>query len=61
MISNEQLRSAFLSPAMKFYFDRKLAPLRSSEVDVRIEEMLKYLNMSIHDRGDIPFSVEIDE
>ncbi len=61
MISNEQLRRTFLSPAMKFYFDRKLAPLNSSEVDVRIEELLKYLNMAIHDRGDIPFSTDIDE
>lgn len=27
MITNEQLRATFVSPAMKFYFDRKLAPL----------------------------------
>ena len=61
MISNEQLRAAFLSPAMKFYFDRKLTPLSSDEINARIEEMLKYLNMSIHDRGEIPFSPDIDE
>ena len=61
MISNAQLRGAFLSPQMKFYFDRKLSTLSSGEVDARIEELLKYLNMAIHDSGGIPFSDEIDE
>jgi hypothetical protein len=31
MISNEQLRAAFLTPAMKHYFERKLADLSSAE------------------------------
>jgi hypothetical protein len=61
MITNQQLRQAFLTQQMKYYFDKKLAPLPSSEVDARIEEMLKYLNMSIHSDGDIPFSKDIDE
>lgn len=60
-LSNEQLRQAFLSPGMKYYFDKKLAPLPGAEVDARIEEMLKYLNLAIHSDGDIPFSREIDE
>lgn len=61
MITNEQLRGAFLSPQMKFYFGRKLPALSSNEVDARIEELLKYLNMAIHEGGDIPFTEEIDE
>ena len=61
MITNQQLRDAFLSPQMKHYFDRKLAPLSSCEVDIRIEEVLKYLNMAHHCRGDIPVSKEIDD
>lgn len=61
MITNEQLRASFLTPAMKYYFDRKLQHLSSAEVDVRIEELLKYLNMAIHSNGGIPFSTEIDE
>jgi hypothetical protein len=61
MITNEQLRTTFLSPAMKYYFDRKLAPLPSAEVDARIEELLKYLNMALHSHGGIPFSTEIDD
>jgi hypothetical protein len=61
MITNEQLRKAFLSPQMKFYFGRKLPGLSSDEVDARIEELLKYLNMAIHEAGDIPFTEEIDE
>jgi len=61
MITNPQLRDAFLSPQMKYYFDKKLAPLSSAEVDVRIEEALKYLNMAVYCNGDIPFSKEIDD
>src|SRR5215203_6069345 len=51
MITGQQLRDKFLSPAMKHYFDMKLAPLSSEEVDVRIEEALKFLNMAAHIRG----------
>lgn len=61
MITNEQLRSAFVSPAMKYYFDRKLAPLPGDEVDVRVDELLKYLNMARHSHGGIPFNDEIDD
>lgn len=61
MITNEQLRATFLSPAMKFYFDRKLTPLASDEVDVRIEELLKYLNMATFNSGGILFNDEIDD
>lgn len=61
MITNEQLRETFLSANMKYYFDRKLAPLSSDEVNVRIEELLKYLNMAAHSHGGIPFSDEIDD
>jgi hypothetical protein len=61
MITNQQLRDAFLSPQMKHYFDRKLAPLARREVDIRIEEVLKYLNMAYHCSGDIPVSKEIDD
>jgi hypothetical protein len=61
MITNQQLRDAFLSAQMKFYFDHKLAPLPSDEVYTRVEEALKYLNMAIHCNGDIAVSKEIDE
>lgn len=61
MITNEQLRTSFLTPAMKYYFDRKLDPLPSGQVDARIEELLKYLNMAVHSHGGIPFSDEIDD
>lgn len=61
MITNEELRATFLSPAMKYYFDRKMAPLSSDEVNMRIEELLKYLNMATHSHGGIPFSPDIDD
>jgi hypothetical protein len=61
MITGQQLRAELLSPAMKHYFDMKLAPLSSEEVDVRIEETLKFLNMAIHGRGGCPVTEELDE
>jgi len=61
MITNEQLRASFLTPAMKYYFDRKLAALPTCEVYARIEELLKFLNMAVHSHGGIPFSDEIDD
>jgi hypothetical protein len=61
MITGHQLRERFLGPQMRFYFERKLEPLPSEDVLVRIEELLKYLNMAVHCNGDIPVSKEIDE
>jgi hypothetical protein len=61
MITGHQLREEFLGPQMRFYFERKLKPLPSEDVLVRIEELLKYLNMAVHCNGDIPVSKEIDE
>jgi hypothetical protein len=61
MISNEQLRASFVTPAMAYYFERKLAPLPKAEVEVRIEELLKYLNLAAYSHGGIPFNEEIDD
>jgi hypothetical protein len=61
MISNEQLRTSFVTPAMAYYFERKLAPLPKAEVEVRIEELLKYLNLAAYSHGGIPFNEEIDD
>lgn len=61
MITNTQLRDTFLSPNMQYYLHRKLAPLSPEEIDIRTEELLKYLNMSVYCNGDIPFSREVDE
>jgi hypothetical protein len=61
MITHQQLRDVFLPAPMKYYFDQKLKPLPSNEVNVRVEELLKALNMSLFAPGDIPFSLEIDE
>lgn len=61
MITNEQLRETFLSPNMKYYFEKKLPHLNSEELDIQIEELLKYLNMAAYCNGDIPFTKEIDE
>jgi hypothetical protein len=60
-ITNRQLRNAFLSPAMKQYFLKKLSPLPTSEVCIRIEETLKFLNIAVYCNGNIPVSKEIDD
>ena len=61
VITNEQLRKKYLSAQMQFYFERKLAPLSAEDVQVRIEEALKFLNMAHLCLGDIPVSKEIDD
>jgi hypothetical protein len=61
MITNAQLRETFVSAALKHYFDKKLAPLAGDEVDARVEETLKFLNMAAYITGNIPVSQEIDE
>lgn len=61
MISNERLRTSFVTPAMAHYFASKLAALPKAEVDRRIEELLKYLNLAAHSPGGIPFTDEIDD
>jgi hypothetical protein len=61
MITDRQLLDAFVSPAMAHYFARKLAPLPQPEIDARVCELLKYLNLSAYSHGGIPFSPEIDD
>jgi hypothetical protein len=60
-ITNRQLRDALLSPEMKHYFAKKLSPISTSEVRIRIEETLKFLNIATYCHGNIPVSKEIDE
>jgi len=61
MITNQQLRETFISPALQYYLHKKLTPLDPEEIDIRTEELLKFLNMSIYCFGDIPVSTEVDE
>jgi len=60
-ISNQQLRDTFLTPQMKCYFEKKLPALCSVELEIRIEETLKFLNIAAYCVGSIPVSKEIDE
>jgi hypothetical protein len=61
MITREALRGAFLSPQMTDYLHKKLAPLPPAEVELRIEEVLKFLNLAVYSPGAIPVSKEIDD
>lgn len=61
MISNQQIRDTFVSPNLRYYLHKKLAPAEPSEIDARTEELIKYLNMSVYCNGDIPFSLAVDE
>ncbi len=61
MITREALRAAFLSHQMIYYFHKKLAPLPPAEVDLRVEEVLKFLNLAVYSPGAIPVSKEIDD
>jgi len=46
---------------MECYFEKKLSGLPKAEVLARIEEALKFLNMSEFCRGNIPVTQEIDD
>ena len=46
---------------MRCYLARKLPGLSPDEVDARIEEALKFLNIAVYCRGNIPVSQEIDD
>lgn len=59
--SNQQLRDTFLTPEMAWYFAKKLPELDRSELDMRIEETLKFLNIATYCRGNIPVTQQIDE
>ena len=61
MITNRQLNDTFVTPKIRAYLYKKLASVSREDVDIRIEELLKYLNMAIYSQGDIPFSAQIDE
>lgn len=61
LISNRQLREAFLSPQMEGYFRKNLPEVPATEILVRIEEALKFLNMATYCEGNIPVSQEIDD
>lgn len=61
MISNETLHKKFITPGIRHYLHKKLAHINPVQVDQRSEELLKFLAMSHHCSGDIPFNDEVDE
>lgn len=61
MISNETLHKTFITPSIRVYLHKKLAHISPAQVDIRTEELLKFLNLSHHCSGDIPFNDEVDE
>ena len=46
---------------MRCYFERKLPDIPQRVVGMRVEETLKFLNMALYCRGNIPVSQEIDD
>jgi hypothetical protein len=60
-ISSQDLTGIFLSPQMRCYFQRKLPDVPPAELDVRIEETLKFLNIAVYCNGSIPVTQEIDD
>lgn len=61
MRTNCSLSDALLDEPMRQYFRRKFATLPDEELDLRIEETLRYLFLSHECTGSIPVSKEIDE
>ncbi len=61
MISAQQLLAAYLNEPMFQYFRRKLSQLSDKELQIQIEETLKFLFMAEECIGAIPVAREIDE
>lgn len=61
MIGNEFLINSYLTPEMEVYFYKKLKREHPSYVKLKIIEFLKFILLSHHTYGDIPFNAEIDE
>ncbi len=60
-ISNQQLRDAFLSSQMRCYLASKLPELAAPDLEARIDETLKFLNIAAFCKGNIPVTQEIDD
>ncbi len=61
MKSARPLSAALLDAPMRHYFGRKFAELPEEELELRIEEALRFLFISHQCTGAIPISKEIDE
>jgi hypothetical protein len=61
MITNRQLRAAFVDDATLQYFRRKLPDIGEDEVRARLEETLKFLFIASACSGATPVTREIDE
>lgn len=61
MISTQQLLAACLNEPMFQYFKRKLSRLPDKELQIQIEEAVKFLFMAEECVGAIPVTREIDE
>lgn len=60
-ITNKQLLKKYLSPYMEEYFYKKIPDEDKEVIKFKISELLKFLILCEHGRGDIPVSREIDE
>lgn len=59
--SRQSLSFALLDDAMHSYFRRRFASVRDAELDLRIEETLRFLFISQECKGSIPVSRDIDD
>lgn len=61
MISDHQLRSAYLDEPTIAYFRRKLTDVPEAELQRRVEETIKFLIIATECTGAIPVTREIDQ
>lgn len=61
MKTDRPLSAALVDAPMSHYFRRKFADLSDDELELRIEETLRFLFISHECRGAIPVSKDIDE
>lgn len=61
IITNSILLEKYLTSDMRQYFYEKLRHEKEEYIQLKICELLKFLTLSHHTYGDIPFDEEIDE
>ena len=61
MLSAAQLLSTYVNQPMLQYFQRKLPQLSQRDLQIQLEETLKFLFMAEECSGAIPVSRELDE
>lgn len=61
IITNQNLFESYVTAEMEQYFYKKMSTEEQDYIRLKVSELLKFLTLSHHTYGDIPFNSEIDD